>query len=90
MILIDHSFLQHYDDASNCGFAMWVDPKLIPPVRSYIDYLESCIWSLELDLAALALEGRNKELGISLNDDNWCLDPALVRTTRELVPLHRP
>ena len=59
MTLIDNSFLQHYDDAANCGFAMWVDPEPIPPVRSYIEYLESRIKSLESDLAALAHEGRN-------------------------------
>ena len=68
-------FFQWYDDASNCGFAMWVDLEPIPPIRSYIDYLESRIKSLESDLPALAPKGRNEELVISLNNDNWCSDP---------------
>ena len=54
---------------------MWMDPEPIPPVRSYIDYLESRIKSLESDLAALAPERRNEELVISLIDDIWCFDP---------------
>ena len=52
-------------DEDGCGFVRWVDPAPIHPHQEYIEYLQNCIFDIEMNISDNGTEDDDNNVDVS-------------------------